>query len=389
MRLAGSILVALVVLAAGCDIDHEQKFWSVEGYVRDLSRNPVEGATIQVDIDRPVAWCCPSPQWWPCEFVADFSVRTDHDGHYLVCLDAADARTTIRVSRPGYCFDFDYADFERTKRADKPEAHNFWGHAGRFYTIEGYLRNPDGTAWTVGGWEMDLRETQGRWFEAVWSDPAHYLLNVPECDLTFEVTGPAGCDGKPQVKRYQGIHRDFHDQDFTVGCRGVQPEEYALYSALIQKESIDPLGSQVGQVVVLDRTSLALVSETDPRVIADYIQQHMPGVSDDMATDFAVSNTGAYPIESRFTLSVPVALLSAEQLSEILHDGGWELFHQDFPQAPFVANLSRVGFNASGDRALVYYSTYCGYLCGGGDFYLMTKANGTWSVENHIPAWTS
>ena len=40
--------------------------------------------------------------------------------------------------------------------------------------------------------------------------------------------------------------------------------------------------------------------------------------------------------------------------------------------------LSAVGFDAAGTRAMVYVAYQCGGLCGGGTLYLPEKVNGGW-----------
>ncbi len=50
--------------------------------------------------------------------------------------------------------------------------------------------------------------------------------------------------------------------------------------------------------------------------------------------------------------------------------------------------LSRVAYDRSGDRALVYLAHYCG-LCGGGSYILLRRAGNSWSVEDGCLMWVS
>jgi hypothetical protein len=53
--------------------------------------------------------------------------------------------------------------------------------------------------------------------------------------------------------------------------------------------------------------------------------------------------------------------------------------------------LSLPGYNASGDRAVVYKGMQCGngLRCGSGYFIELHKSNGSWVEENRIEAWFS
>ena len=46
-----------------------------------------------------------------------------------------------------------------------------------------------------------------------------------------------------------------------------------------------------------------------------------------------------------------------------------------------IFQVSAVGFNRKGTRALVHVSHYCGTLCGGGRYHLLVKNHGQWQVD--------
>jgi len=52
-----------------------------------------------------------------------------------------------------------------------------------------------------------------------------------------------------------------------------------------------------------------------------------------------------------------------------------------------TVNLSRVGFNSEKTEALVYTERSCGPDCGGGDFFLLRKKDGAWTVVAQINLW--
>ena len=53
------------------------------------------------------------------------------------------------------------------------------------------------------------------------------------------------------------------------------------------------------------------------------------------------------------------------------------------PPAPasIVFEVSAVGFNRDGTRALVYVGHHCGSLCGSGGYHLLVKKDGKWQVD--------
>jgi hypothetical protein len=68
---------------------------------------------------------------------------------------------------------------------------------------------------------------------------------------------------------------------------------------------------------------------------------------------------------------------------------GWSHFYSLYPEAGGIVDLSRVGFDAALGQALVYGGVECGGLCGEGNVYLVSKANGAWVVAQQAPLWIS
>jgi hypothetical protein len=49
--------------------------------------------------------------------------------------------------------------------------------------------------------------------------------------------------------------------------------------------------------------------------------------------------------------------------------------------------LSRVGFNAARNEAIVYAESDCGNSCGGGDLFLLRRVDGAWTIVNEVNLW--
>lgn len=69
----------------------------------------------------------------------------------------------------------------------------------------------------------------------------------------------------------------------------------------------------------------------------------------------------------------------------------WMEFYEKNEGLEGVLSLSLPGYSSQGDLAIVQVSSSCGWLCGGGSFWLVKKASGKWRVDTSkkIPGWQS
>lgn len=84
-----------------------------------------------------------------------------------------------------------------------------------------------------------------------------------------------------------------------------------------------------------------------------------------------------------FVTANDVAVLTAND------SGGWEAFHEKYPNAFGLTFVSAIGFNTSHDQALVYLGNTCGISCGSGYFVLLGEKKGKWEVWNIARIWAS
>jgi hypothetical protein len=70
------------------------------------------------------------------------------------------------------------------------------------------------------------------------------------------------------------------------------------------------------------------------------------------------------------------------------HDG-WKDFYAKHPKAGGIWSFSRPGYNNRKDEAVLYVTHSCGWLCGTGHLYLLTKENDQWKVKNRLFLWIS
>lgn len=175
-------------------------------------------------------------------------------------------------------------------------------------------------------------------------------------------------------------------------------EEYAVYSAVI-KEYTEGFGFSSGKYaagaiqnyVIYDYTSVDRPGGAgDLKRTLEWVHEHIPEVEQETFDDFEVKNTHSYPLGNFFDLPARVILISSKEITEIFSKGGgyFELYAK-YPFSQGVMGLSRVGFDAEMNQALVYVTNMQGYDCGWGLYMLLTKENGDWVVQDEICVWIS
>ncbi|MFI5136347.1 MAG: hypothetical protein ACHQIM_00880 [Sphingobacteriales bacterium] len=66
-------------------------------------------------------------------------------------------------------------------------------------------------------------------------------------------------------------------------------------------------------------------------------------------------------------------------------DRNWVRFHRKYPMPSALIELSEIA--SDGQRAVFYFSTRCGGLCGDSDLIFFSKENGEWKFLAKAPLW--
>jgi hypothetical protein len=177
-------------------------------------------------------------------------------------------------------------------------------------------------------------------------------------------------------------------------------DEYTIYSEVIQTE----FGKEgVERIVIGDHTLMGL-----PPVMMGMTQfgssANMQKIRDTAAKetlqDYDQKNKSSIPLDSKFSLRVPLVLMSEAERDRIFqvkgkgekrsgNPKGFEEFYRLYPKSPGFVTLSRVGFDAVRTQALVYVGYLCGGLCGDGKFFLLVKEGGVWKIQHVAMTWIS
>ena len=80
--------------------------------------------------------------------------------------------------------------------------------------------------------------------------------------------------------------------------------------------------------------------------------------------------------------------VSSTELSRLFKGrASWRRFFSRYPKAAGVVRFGVPAINASADRAVLGLSFACGFLCGGGELFVLRRSNGEWMVEESIGLW--
>ena len=171
----------------------------------------------------------------------------------------------------------------------------------------------------------------------------------------------------------------------TPAADQINIEEQAVYAFLLPK-----MYHATGYVI-MDTTATDLGGVENTAQTLDNVLQNMHEVAPGTVDSFRVRNDTAHPIRPDMNLDGPYTLLSQAEKNQIFgqNQSGWEIFYNRYPQAPGITTLSRVGFNAALDQALVYIGTQSNWLAGAGYYVLLKKVDGVWSIDQQVMTWIS
>ena len=168
-------------------------------------------------------------------------------------------------------------------------------------------------------------------------------------------------------------------------------EQYAVYSAYLSEKILNDahdwsVDSPI-QVVIINRTKsggtsrLWLLNLLDRRIDFERLEKST-------SASYLIRNLLSNRLEPNFSLLNRAKVVLASQAKiEFLSYGSHE-FQKEFPHNMGYVTLSAVGFNSGHTQAVFYIDHFCG-LCGGGQYVLMEKVNGSWHVLDEHSTWSS
>lgn len=195
-----------------------------------------------------------------------------------------------------------------------------------------------------------------------------------------------------------------------VGCGGkkethypaqyVEAEEYAVYDAIIREMYIR---DGVNLVVIEGQTWTGCSLKDyyddfakDMDILSRLKLDMFFSSASDALEDFEEKDKESHPLKELFTLPLKYILIRREEYDEIFRNKeskGWIVYHKRYPDSPGILSLSRAGFNAEMNTAVVYvvmqreepiaYTTGEKKLIAGYQHYyvILTKTKAGWTIE--------
>jgi hypothetical protein len=163
----------------------------------------------------------------------------------------------------------------------------------------------------------------------------------------------------------------------TLPATALTDAEAAVIGAVLRATTLAP-GQR--RLVLANRTVAPPLDEARAAELAAWEQP-------ELVTAFRDRAAQVLPLPAK--LNLPVTLSLAEGASLRAHDAApnWATFQRAFPRANGYAEVSGVGFDPSGELALVYVAHTTGPGQGRGTLYLLEGGGGSWQVLDAEPLW--
>lgn len=115
------------------------------------------------------------------------------------------------------------------------------------------------------------------------------------------------------------------------------------------------------------------------------------GVPMGVLRDFNLVNATRAELVDSVQVSVPVTMFpSSRWYQEGEGSFEWEGHLPEAVGVPlFVVTFSRPGFSSDGNTAFLYYSYYCGSLCGSGFAVVLRRRGNRWEIDRESQVWVS
>lgn len=172
----------------------------------------------------------------------------------------------------------------------------------------------------------------------------------------------------------------------------------AAPEAAISEREADIYATVINHGLDADAQTIVIAERTtgDPAALAGDAERGAAAIAElavPPATfaDWARRNARMDPLDRALNLTVTYQVLAPKTLAELFETGepeaGWQQFFARFPGAAGLLRLSHVGFDETGQHALVYLEHQCGAECGTGRLvYLVHEATG-WAIRNATLVW--
>jgi hypothetical protein len=169
----------------------------------------------------------------------------------------------------------------------------------------------------------------------------------------------------------------------VVSQAELEKEEQGVYASFFKDST--------GTIVIQKDTSTGWLpsSEDELKQRMDYIASGLPNASNETLDNFFQRNRQSTQLAPDMQLGIHYILVSADEFSAVMDQpNGWDAFYKKYSPSGYM-QFSRVGFNDTVDQAIVYVGSIPGPMMGSGNYYLLEKKGGQWSIREQVLAWVS
>jgi hypothetical protein len=173
----------------------------------------------------------------------------------------------------------------------------------------------------------------------------------------------------------------------VVAQEQIEPEEYRIYKALLEKEFITPKSKQI---VISKFTTFADLDEVNT---SSFIRRKLSQVKLETLNSYNSRNRKSYELKNNFNINLIVNLITEEDLIPIRRKEKADLgesykaaFREKFSTENLIS-FSRVGFNRKMNQALIQVGYSCGTTCGESNYIVLSKKNNRWIITKKLMTW--
>ena len=177
----------------------------------------------------------------------------------------------------------------------------------------------------------------------------------------------------------------------------ITPQEYEIYSAILDDLGEGSIERPVSQLVVQQTPSTGVPPGWGGLTPVQGWQGLKQVFPENLLLAFQKQNQNDAATISAHDLKCKkkCVLVKQDKLIAFFKDRrkdarkGWKDFYKRYPGAFGITFLSRVGFDNTGDSALVYEGTMMNIVGGAGYFILLEKMKGVWTIKDQQMVWIS
>lgn len=175
------------------------------------------------------------------------------------------------------------------------------------------------------------------------------------------------------------------DED-SSNVKPIDNQDYQIYSIVLN----NVYGERTSALTIMQSSKSYASLHKDYK---DRVIKEVPGIDKTVFDDFVNKNNQSYLFDSKFSgTAVPVILLSQEEIDNYFKLGlneGWEAYHKKYGEGCSIIELSRIGYNAKKNQAIVEVGGNCASIAGEGLIVYLVKENNDWVVKLVYSHWVS